>query len=610
MKLSLSILTALALLALPAQAEQLEQWLKLLPKNTLGFLAIKSAPELMADWEKSGYGKMLADEEFKKWTAPMYQNGEPIWDKTLKEGTGDGLEANLKRIQGSVLITVAADSVKDMQDVNDNNPVFVLIEVGDQQAKFEEVITKDIEENLQKEPSLKKLVKDVAGVPLHVLAVSEDEDAKWRRAYAFVDGVLILGDKPALLEYIVAALKTGTAEASDVVPSHLARHAQFSEGTADVSFYANGEVLMQWLEESLTDLMKSSKSQMPIDPKAIFDALGTKEFQSLGFSMDLSDTQSRLDVALLHPEKPTGLLSLLRGNQTEVNLPAFMPADALSAQVMRQSLEAIYDGLLGMVNKLGPMAMMATMQISQVEQQMGFKIKEDLFGSLDDEYVQANDGTALEQSQVMGIKVKDRAKLVGALDGLKRFVGQGFGAAFDESEYLGYNINTFKASQAAAAGAAATEVAYCLTEDYLLFSTGKQELLKKILSRMKDPSGPSIWDSARTQELIAMLPKGYVGVGVSDASKQLLTVIDALTAVQEKTASKKKAPVLNKKGPSKGPKAGEETDESKAKGPATWFDADAQPSEAMFKKYLGTEVGGNYTHPDAIHFRTLSKPVE
>jgi hypothetical protein len=610
MKSPLTLFTALALLALPAQAEKLEQWLKLLPKNTLGFLAIKSAPELMADWEKSGYGKMLADEEIKKWTAPMYQNGEPIWDKTLKEGTGEGLEANLKRIQGSVIITVAADSVKDMQDVHDNNPVFVLMDVGDQQAKFEEVLTKDIEENLQKEPTLKKLVKDVAGVPLHVLAVSEDEDAKWRRAYAFVDGVLVLGDKPALLEYIIAALKTGTADASDVVPSHLTRHAQFSEGTADVSFYANGEVLMKWLEESLTELMKSGKSQMPIDPKAIFDAVGTKEFQSLGFSMDLSDTQSRIDIALLHPEKPTGLISLLRGNQTEVNLPAFVPVDALSAQVMRQSLEAVYDGLLGMVNKLGPMAMMATMQISQVEQQMGFKIKEDLFGSLDDEYVQANDGTAVASSQVMAIKVKDRAKLVGALDGLKRFVGQGFGAAFDESEYLGYTINTFKASQATAAGAASTEVAYCLTEDYLLFSTGKQDLLKKILSRMKDPSGPSIWDSARTQELIAMLPKGYVGVGVSDASKQLLTVIDALTALQEKTASKKKAPVLNKKGPSKGPKAGAAADESEVNGPASWFDADAQPSEAMFKKYLGTEVGGNYVHPDAIHFRTLSKPVE
>ena len=65
MKSPLTLLAALCLLVPAARAEKLEQWLKLLPKNTLGFLAIKSAPELMADWEKCGYGKMLADEEFR-----------------------------------------------------------------------------------------------------------------------------------------------------------------------------------------------------------------------------------------------------------------------------------------------------------------------------------------------------------------------------------------------------------------------------------------------------------------------------------------------------------------------------------------------------------------
>ena len=212
--------------------------------------------------------------------------------------------------------------------------------------------------------------------------------------------------------------------------------------------------------------------------------------------------------------------------------------------------------------------------------------------------------TAPPRNQVVGIKVKDRAKLAGALDGLKRFVGQGFGAAFEESEYLGYTISTYKASQAAAAGAAATEIAYCLTDGYLLFSTGKQELLKKVLGRMKDPSGPSIWESARTQDLIAMLPKGYNGVGVSDASKQLLMVIDAMTTVQKQAAAKKKKTPAPKKGPGKGTKA--TSDDSTEE----WFDNDARPSEDVFKKYLGTEVSGTYSHPDAVHFRMLSKPVE
>ena len=47
-KFALTFLTALALLALPAHAEKLDQWIKLLPKNTVGLIAVKSAPEFVA----------------------------------------------------------------------------------------------------------------------------------------------------------------------------------------------------------------------------------------------------------------------------------------------------------------------------------------------------------------------------------------------------------------------------------------------------------------------------------------------------------------------------------------------------------------------------------
>ncbi|MES2596566.1 MAG: hypothetical protein V4662_14570 [Verrucomicrobiota bacterium] len=611
MKSTLTLLSALALLALPAQAAKLEQWFKLLPKNTLGYIAIKDAPELMADWDKSGYGKMIADPEFKKWIAPVYKDGEPAWDKEFKKSTGEGLEANLKRIQGSVIMVIAGDSTKDFEDVDNNNPFVVMIEVGAQQAKWEELLSKDVDEDLVEHKEWRKSIKEVAGVPLHVLAISEESDARWNQAYAFVDGTLVIGDKPALLDYFIAALKSGNGEVSETVTSHISRHAQLSDGTADITAYVNAETLMQWLEETLAKTMKSNPSAMPIDPKAIFDALGTKEFQSIGFAAELNDNESRVDFGLLHPANPSGLLSLFRGTSTDVPLPAFIPADVLSGQVARQSLEEIYSGLLGIVNKLGPVAMIATMQIGQIEQQMGFKIKEDLFGSLGDELITTSDGEALEQSQVFGIKVKDHAKLAGVLDSLKRFVGQGFGAAFDETDYLGHKISVYKASQAAAPGGASTEIGFCLTKDYLLFSTGKQEVLKKVLARMKEPAGPSIWESARTQDLIASLPKNYFGVGVSDASKQLLMVVDAMTAVQKQAAGKKKTGgATKKKGPGKGPKADEETGDESKDEISEWFDPAARPSDDMFKKYLGTEVTGNYNHPEAIHVRMLSKPVQ
>lgn len=610
MKTTLTLLTALCL-STAARAEQLETWLKILPKNTIGYLAVKNAPELLADWEKSGYGRLIADEEVKKWMSPVYKEGEAAWDAALKKETGEGLHANLQRVTGSAMFVIAADSPKDFEGMPEGPaPFLFLLEVGDQQPKMEELLAKNIKETLEKHPEWKEVTRDVAGVPLKVIAHSEEPDAKIDTAHAFVDGVFIFGDKLALFEHYLPALKAGTAETSDTVAGHLSRLSQLSDGRTDISFYANAEVLMKWAEAALTDAMKGAKSPVPLDPKTILAAVGLNEFQSFGFSIDLGATHSRVDASILHTVKPQGLLALALGSSTEVPQPAFIPADVPAAQVMRQSLGGIWDTLLGMVNKLGPMAMMATMQLGQVEQQAGFSIKDDLFGSLADESIQVSSGGIESPSQVIGFKVRDRQRLAGALESLKRFIGQGFGAAFEDSEYLGHTISTYRASQAAAAGAASTEIGYCLADGYLLFSTGSQELLKKLLSRMKEPDGPSIWDAQRTQELIADLPAGYVGLGVADASEQLLTVVNAMTTVQKQASGRKKT-AAKKKGPGKGPlPGGDEEAGGSEDGPEVWFDASAQPAPEVFKKYLGTEVSATYNLPQAIHFRALSKPVE
>jgi hypothetical protein len=604
--LTLTFFTAFAFV-LPAQADKLDQWYKLLPKNTLGIISIKDTPELLADWQLGGFAKMMEDPEFKKWVAPGMKNGEFPLEKGFKEDVGESMGDFLKRLQGSIMIAVAADSPEDFKATG--GPAIALIEVGDQEAKIEELWQNNFDSEIQKNSTRKRITKEIAGVMVQILAESDAPDAAWRMAHAFVDGVMIMGVRESLFEHFISALKTGTVDSSEVVTGHLTRLAEQSEGNADITLYTNGETLMKWMEESITKSSQSSKkSAMPFDPSMLIAALGANELQSIGLMIDLTEAQSRVDMAILHPEKIEGILSFLQGSSTEVTLPSFIPGDALSGQASRQSLSAAYDHLLAMVAKLGPMAMMATMQISQLEQQMGFKIKEDLFGSLGDESIQIANGTAEAQSQVIGLKVKDRARVGGALDGLKRFIGQGFGA-FEESDFLGNNISLFKATAAQAPGAKSTEIAYCLTDDYLFFSIGKQDLLKKVLTRLKEAGEPSIWDAPRTQELIAMMPKGYSGLGVSDASKQINIMIEAMTAVQKQTGGTKKKPVASKsKGPSKGPKV--ENEVTGLPAPDSFFDPKAQPSDEMFKKYFGTVVSGTYSKPGALVFRMLSKPVE
>lgn len=600
-----SLLVAFCLTgSLSARAEKLDEWFKLLPKNTIGVIAIKNTPELLADWDKSSFAKLMADEEFKKWTAPMIKDGEAPWDKAFKETHGEGFYDTLKHYPGASMAILRGDSPEDFS--GDKPPLCALSDAAGQEKSLEEMKARVAELSIKKDDTLKLRTVDVEGVTVHILSNSEDADEGWEDGYAFVDGTLVEAFSLEDMTYLITALKSGAGESSAVVADHLARLAQLTEGHTDLLLYINGETLVQWGVEAANAAAKENAQAqaMPISVEQIISALGAEELQAMALTLDLTDNQSRMDFALLHPAKPTGFVSLLRGTQGEVTFPAFIPEDVLSGSVMRYSMVELWDKLIAMINKLGPMAAMATMQLSGVEAQVGVTLRDDFLGSLDDEYIEATDGSLQKQSQVLAFKVKDRNRLGGALDGIQRFVGGGF-AAFEESEFLGYKINKIKALNAQPD---ASEVAFCLTDDYLLFSTGPQTLLKKVLSRMKEPSGPSLWENNRAQDLLGRLPNGYSGASIADGGKMMKVVMDAMSLVQEQAGKSGKKKGKGKK--SKGPKVSGGLVEEASDAAETWFDPSAMPSDAMWERYFGTSASGYYSPAEAIHYRSVTTPVE
>lgn len=602
----LSLIAALSLLGgLTARADKLDEWYKLLPKNTIGIIAIKNTPELLADWDKSSFAKLQADEEFQKWTAPMRKNGDTPWNKFFQETTGESMEENLKHYPGATMAIFTGDSPEDFS--GDQQPVSALSEAAGHEKELEEMKAKEMEAAIKKDEELKQRSLEVSGHTLHILADSEDSEEGWKMAYAMVDGVMVEAPSLKMMEYLITALKSGSGENAEVVTNHLNRLAAITEGNTDVLIYLNGETLIQWgLDAAKKAAEDNPQAQaMPISPDQIISALGIEELQALAFSLDLTDTESRMEMVLLHAEKPSGIVTLLRGTNEEATFPNFIPADVISGGSVRYSVVELWDKLLAIINKAGPMAAMATMQLSGAEAQAGVNLRDDLFASLDDEYVEITDGSIEKQNQVMAIKVKDKARLGGALDGVKRFVGNGF-AAFEETDFLGYTINTVKTMNAQPGAA---EFAFCLTEDYLIINTGPQTLLKKVLARIKEPTGPSIWENDRVQDLLARLPKGYSGATVSDAGKTMKIVVDALSMLQSQNAFGAKKSKKGKK--KKGPKANaEEEEEAKPEDISAWFDPNAAPSDAMWKRYFGTSVGGYYTPADAIYNRTITTPIE
>ncbi len=576
------------------RAGALEDWYKLLPANTLGVIAVKNTPELVDDWNGGSFGRLLEDEEFKRWTAPMLKDGDAPWNAFFKETTGEGLADTLRRYPGASLAVFAADTP---EEVAKGLPFVALSEAGGKLKELQEMKDRERELAVAKDETLKPRSLELAGVEVSVLSKSDDDETLWDSGHAFVGEVLVEGNSRKLVEQMIASLKSGAAEASPVVTGHLARLDALAGGTPDLRLYFNGEVLMRWATDAARKAGEQAgqNSPLPVSPMQVIEALGLEQLQAIAFMFDLGEQQSHVDFALLHPEKPAGLLALLRTDAVgPVEMPGFVPAEVISGSSARFSMVELWDELLALLGKFGPVAAMATAQLGMVEGQVGIKLRDDFFASLGEEYVEITDGDATAQSQVVAFRVRDRNRLGGALEGVRRFVGAGF-AAFEESEFLGHTVYSVKMP---AAAEETPGFAFCLTDSHLLLSTGPQTLLKTVLTRMKDPSGPSLWEGEQARELLASLPPGHMGVSVTDSSRLMKLMVEAATLAQTQMAG-----ALQKK--AKGPKASASGGDG-----GGIFDLESPPSDAMWSRYFGQGVGAAYQPADAMHYRLLTRPVQ
>ncbi|MFO1484019.1 MAG: hypothetical protein U1F71_11745 [Verrucomicrobiaceae bacterium] len=606
MKRALILITLCASLLPASAADRLEQWYNLMPKNTAAIIAVKNTQELLADWEASTFAKFMQDEATQRWMAPMRSQGDAPWDKFFKEHYGTGMYDTLKDYPGALVSFLV---LEDLEDFKDNPPSVAICEVAGKQKEIEAHKLAEVDAEKKKDEEIKVETIDIGGVSTQIATSNLEKDACFT-AWAFVDDVMIEATSRKLMEYMIGAVKSGAGDAPSAARDHLTRIGQMTNGGGDMMLYINGARFLELGQKAIAAAEKEKKpdqkdamAAMGITPQVIMNVVGAQELQAVAVTMEMEEGRMRGDVTILHPDKPAGLLSLMRASGDNVALPAFIPGDVLQGAVTRYDFAKFYDSIMGMVMKLGPMAMMVTMQIPQFEQQLGFKIRDDFLGSLDDEISTIQDGAADKQSQVMCFKIKDAEKVGGALDGLKRYLGAGFGA-FEESDYLGFNIQTMKLSQSSSA---ASEVAYCNTGKYLLVSVGDKKTLNKVLSRMKDPSGPSIWENAQVQKLLAAAPKNYGGVTVTDVGSTISMLASAASTIEAQAAGRKKAAEAKKKGPGK--KALAPEDEPAASN-AKMLDSEAIPPKEVFQRYFGRMLGTQYSHPDSIQIHYLVIPPE
>ena len=612
----LLLLAALVFAGSARAVEKVEQLLKMLPASASIVVSVKSFSELLKDWDSSGIGRFMEDPAVKKWMAPMSKGGEAPWNRFTREESGGTLREEIAVYPGAGV--ACFDLSGCAEDEDSKAHVVSLSEIAGKEAEFAAYKARELEAKKKKDhPDAVLRSEEIAGVKVSIIAEDDDKDADWLEVYAIVEGIAIESDDAKLMEQAIVAVKSGRGTAKN--GEQFARVTDLHGGIADVTIHFDLEALGALLEKTMAK-RGGLGAGAPFAPAALLNALGLDELKAFAITLDLDAERSTGEFILLHSEKPKGLIpSFIRGVSTDVPRPAFIPAGCDSASVSRQSLGGMYDAVMAGVGKLGPVAAIATAQLDQLEKKAGISLRNDLLGSLQDEFIQAQTIKSAEAgalmpivSQVTGIKLKDRARFLSALDALKALAGNGF-AMFEESEFQDFRIFTFKPSLAGAPGspseAGAAQIAYVVTDEYFLFCQGSQDLLRKLLTRMKSPQGGSFWDSPATQQAIAALPKSFTGMSVSNMAPLMKMLADLFTKFETLSgirATSKSSPVA--RGP-KGSKPGDPSEnEPDAANSGLSFDPKAVPADSVFARYFGISTSGNYSYPDATVVRIIALP--
>jgi hypothetical protein len=570
-------------------ADKIAEWAKLMPKETMIYLSVENVPQMIKDWDASALGRFMEDEATQKWMAPLYPDGVAAWDKAFLEKTGSKLRQAFEGSSGSTLVGFVVPA-PGAEAPPENPDYLAFSEVED--AAYEATQNRLWEAEKLKNAALKGAMEEVAGHQVHVLGkdAQGEGDRVWKAAWVVVDHIAIEATTRTLMEHALGSLK-GPGEANGL-SENLARVTQLQANAPDLSVFVDLAKLVEMLNQKMMADMGKGQPQGP-NPMMFIGLLGLEELKGLGLSFDLAAERFAVDLSILHTDDPKGILpTLMRGKGLATKLPGFVPVDAHGASVATTSIKDIYTAIMTAIEKLGPMAAMVQQQIAATEQQVGVSLEKDLIGSIGDEIVQIQQvGKSIgEESQVIALKLKDRAQFTAALNAVIKLAGNGFGV-FEESEIEGVVVQTLKPSLTAAksANGESQRISYAITDDYCFISSGTSNMMQKVLKRLKSPEGDSLWDLPSSQTAMAALAKGYTGVGVSNPAAVIGNVIE----------------MIGKTGMADG--------KTKAKAGAKndgWFDSKAVPSEEVFAKYFGLSASAAYSEPDVTHFQVLAMPKE
>lgn len=543
-------LLALASLFAPAALAQRSDLKRALPNSTLMFVSMPDLDTSLEEFQSTPLAKIWREKEVQDFFADAMK----MVHKKIGEGMASFKEAVSQgqspltaeeilglRIHGATFALTGL-KIEAAENGRPNPDVGILLHLnfGSSAASWKKAIDFGIQmAEGQAQGMLVRSEAKVGEVQMVELA-PQVEEIKNSLSWAWMGDSLLLGTRSAEFKAALVALTSGKdALTASANYKAVAKHVD-SKG-AEVEMFLNWGSMLDSGMEILDLAAKQARGRMAQEldiagVKRAIEALGLRSMTAMGYASRYENGKSISEGYTVSPE-PTrrGIMSAGKDSLSTTFLK-WVPKDATGFDARKLDFASAYEGIMGAVRAYDPeRAKEVQDHLAKLEEHIGFKIQEDLFGALGDEFIwwsmpiasiaQAPDLAAL-------FKMRDEKKFMKVV---KSLVGMSDGTVeIDDVERGGHKMHILKIN---AEGGGSNPLAslivptFAFKNGYMVFGLSANNV-KKNLERMdrEDDAKGDIRSNPELAKLLEQMPKeGLSSLAYTDWKSNLEGYYQLLT---------------------------------------------------------------------------------
>ena len=534
-QLQLPILATLALFAAPALAQG--SLLQYLPKDTI--LAV-SAPDLatsMREFQQMPLAKMWAEQEVQNFVADL----RAMVTKEIEKGLEQAKEMHAQgalpvdpellmklRVQG---MTFALTHLE--VQMGDHGPmpkigIVAHLDFGDSAPQWKGLIEMGL--GMLEQEAGDKLVKTEAALgDTHVLTFSPSKappGLAMALNVAMVPNGILIGTLADDVKGIVANMQKktpvlGATEAYMAMAKHL------NTQGAEVESFVRMDPIADFVISGLRLAVDMSPEMSMVDVDGIeraMGAMGCRNLVSMGSTANYTDGKGVTRSFAVRANKGTAAPA----KTIDTAFLKWVPKDAVSFSASTMNIARFYDTLLAGLNAYDEnLAKQVLEQLGGLEEQLGFKVREDLFGTFGDHYITWSMpmGTITSAPEMAFlVKVTNEEKLVTVLKSLAQ-LSDGM-VEIEEGEKRGLKAYQIRVNFEPPAGMGMNpfdlfQPTFAFKNGYMVLGFSASDV-KRVFQRMDredDPKG-DIRSNKEFSSIAAQLPANFDSVSFTDWKAQ------------------------------------------------------------------------------------------